>query len=263
MENQSATEQRSAEFHPTEPGRPPALEFSMGVSLFAMALIAFFIVQSVALVSGVAERSPEFASEPFSMGWLQDPVFQQRITELAFNGDLVGAESAWSGGICAAFILITCALWKRGRALAFLGLGLPRAAAFLRWFGIFAALMLGVEALAQFTPAFQTDFMQRVVGSTTNWPLLIAGVVVLGPLFEELLLRGLLYGTLRHIADEHVSVAVSAGVFALMHLQYSLPIMLLILPMGVVLGYARSRSGSIWVPVLLHMVNNGLTVIWP
>ena len=88
-------------------------------------------------------------------------------------------------------------------------------------------------------------------------------MVVLGPLFEELLLRGLLFGTVRHIADEHVSVAVTAGVFALMHLQYSVPIMLLIIPLGVVLGYARARSGSILVPIVLHMANNSLSVLWP
>ena len=82
-------------------------------------------------------------------------------------------------------------------------------------------------------------------------------------MFEEFLLRGLLFGSLRHIVDEHASVAITAGVFALMHLQYSLPIMMLILPMGVVLGYARSRSGSIWAPVLMHVVNNCITVLWP
>ena len=48
-----------------------------------------------------------------------------------------------------------------------------------------------------------------------------------------------------------------------MHMQYDPAIMLLILPMGIVLGYARSRSGSIWVPVLLHMANNLITVLVP
>ena len=41
-----------------------------------------------------------------------------------------------------------------------------------------------------------------------------------------------------------------------MHMQYDWTVMLLILPMGIVLGYARSRSGSIWVPIVLHMLNN-------
>jgi len=39
--------------------------------------------------------------------------------------------------------------------------------------------------------------------------------------------------------------------------------MLLVLPMGVVLGYSRSRSGSIWVPIMLHMLNNVVTVVAP
>ena len=83
----------------------------------------------------------------------------------------------------------------------------------------------------------------------------------MAPIFEELLLRGLLFGTVRHMADEHATVAITAGVFALMHLQYDWTVILLILPIGVVLGYARSRSGSIWVPVLLHVLNNSLSVL--
>ena len=105
--------------------------------------------------------------------------------------------------------------------------------------------------------------MTQVIGSTTNMWWLVLGVGVMAPLFEEFLLRGLLYGTLRHTVDEHAGVAVAAGVFALMRMQYDVAVMMLILPMGIVLGYARSRSGSIWVPVMLHMLNNLITVVFP
>ena len=214
-------------------------------------------------MNGIAARTPELADARFSFSWFSDPVFVERLTELGFNGDLVGMESAWSGGVCTALILLTTWLWKRERQSAFLGLGFPPWRDLLKWGGLFLLMLVGIELLARAFPVFQTDFMQKVVGSATNLPLLVLGVVVLGPLFEEFLLRGLLYGSVRHIADEHLSVAVTAGVFALMHLQYSLPIMLLILPMGVVLGYARARSGSIWVPVLLHVANNAMSVMWP
>lgn len=263
MESPSAPEQRSNDFIPLEPGRPPGLEFAMGVALFAFIMVAFFVVQSIALVKGVLARTPDFADRSFSFSWLSDPVFQERLRELQYNGDLVGMESALSGGVCSALILFMCWRWKRTQVSTLLGLRLPKPIAFLKWFAVFAAIMLGIELLAQNVPAFETDFMEKVIGSTTNWPLLIIGVVILGPLFEELLLRGLLFGSLRHIADEHISIAISAGVFALMHLQYSLPVMLLILPMGVALGYARVRSGSIWVPVVIHMLNNGASVLWP
>lgn len=263
MDNHSAPEPRSDDFLTPEPGRPPALEFSMGVSLFGLSVMVFFIAQSVVFMRGLLARTPELAGTSFSLSLFDDPLFQQRMKELAFNGDLIAAESACSGGIGALFVLLTCWLWKRRQAFALLGLRAPRSAHLLKWLAIFIGLMAGIELLARLSPAFNTDFMKQVVGSTTNRPMLFLGVAILGPLFEELLLRGLLFGAVRHIADEHVTVAVTAGVFALMHLQYSLPIMMLILPMGVALGYARSRTGSLLVPIVMHMANNGLSIIWP
>jgi membrane protease YdiL (CAAX protease family) len=83
-------------------------------------------------------------------------------------------------------------------------------------------------------------------------------------LFEEFLLRGLLYGSLRHVLDHHKAIAIVAGLFTLLHPQYDWYVLLLIvLPMGVMLGYARANSGSIWVPVFLHMLNNTLSILLP
>jgi membrane protease YdiL (CAAX protease family) len=263
MESQSAPEQRSSEFMPLEPGRPAGLEFAMGVALFTIILITFFLVQGYALIHGVLELTPELPQSVFSLSLFEDPLFQQRLNDLAYHGDLVGMESAWSAGICAALVLFLSWRWKRDRTGTLLGLRTPKLKQMALWVGVFALVAMLIELLAANVPAFETDFMKKVVATTSNWPVLVLGVVILGPLFEELLLRGLLFGSLRHIVDEHASVAISAGVFAVMHLQYSPTIMLLILVMGVVLGYSRSRSGSIWVPVLLHMANNGLSVLWP
>lgn len=235
----------------------------MGVALFAMVTVAFIFAQSTAFHQGILRLAPQLADIPFSIDWFEDPAVKEQLELHQYNGDITANTAIWSAGPCLLLILLVVWLWKREQMSAFLGLHVPKPLQLLKWFGLFALLMLCIELLASLSPVFQTDFMQVVVGSTTNLAVLVLGVAVLGPLFEEFLLRGLLFGSLRHIVDEHASVALTAGVFALMHLQYSLPIMMLILPMGVVLGYARSRSGSIWVPVLLHMVNNGLSVVWP
>jgi hypothetical protein len=263
MENPSAPGPSSDDFRSTDPGRPPGLEFSMGVAMFAIAFMVFFIVQSVVFVRGLLAMSPEFEGVPFSFDLLGDPAFVEHMKAFQFNGDLVGLESAWSAGIGSLFILVACWMWKREGFRAILGLRLPTVKKTALFFGLFALVALAIELLAWASPAFRTDFMQQVLATTTDWPLLIIGVALLGPLFEELLIRGLLFGSLRHIADEHVSVAVTAGVFAFMHMQYSVLIMLLILPMGIVLGYARARTGSLLVPIALHMANNGLSILWP
>jgi hypothetical protein len=63
--------------------------------------------------------------------------------------------------------------------------------------------------------------MSKVIGSTTNDAGgSIIGVGSMAPLFEEFLLRGLLFGSIRHMVDEHGTVALTAGVFTLMHMQY-------------------------------------------
>jgi membrane protease YdiL (CAAX protease family) len=233
----------------------------MGIALFAMVLMAFFLLQSGVFIAGVFARSPEFAGQGFSFGLLADEAFRARMDQLLFNGDLVAQQALWSGLIGSVLILVSVRLWKGPKALDFLGLRLVPIKRFLPWLGLFVLLALLIEGLAHFFPTFRTDFMERVIGSTTNMTLLLIGVGIMAPLFEELLLRGLLFGSVRYMTDEHASVAITAGVFALMHLQYNWAVMLLIVPMGIVLGYARSRGGSIWVPVLLHVLNNSMSVL--
>jgi membrane protease YdiL (CAAX protease family) len=263
MESPSEQEPRSSDFMPLQPGRPAWLEFSMGMALFSLAISAFAVVQGIAVHRFLSAQDPDVARVPFNMGWFTDSVVKAALVKFERNGDMVASETIWSGLFCSLLIALTCWLWKRAGVSVLLGLALPRIMDLLKWLAIFALVVGAVELIGNSVPSFRTDFMKEVVGSTTRIGMLALGVAVLGPLFEELLLRGLLFGTVRHIADEHVSVAVTAGVFALMHLQYSLPIMLLILPMGIVMGYARARSGSLLVPVLLHMANNSLSVIWP
>lgn len=243
--------------------RPPGLEFAMGIALFSVVLMVFFLVQSGIFIHGVVQHSPDLIKDGFSFSVLSDPLVEQRMNDLVFNGDLVAQEAFWSGLVCTLLILVTVHFWKREQMALFLGLRLPSVKQVGIWLGVFLLLGLVIEGIARFNPAFQTDFMKQVIGSTTNMVMLFLGVGVLAPVFEEFLLRGLLFGSVRHIMDEHATVAITAGVFTLMHMQYDWTVMLLVLPMGVVLGYSRSRSGSIWVPIMLHMMNNIVTVVSP
>lgn len=243
--------------------RPPGLEFAMGVAVFAVVLMVFFLLQSGIFIHGVVQHSPDLIKDGFSFSVLSDPLVEERMNELVFNGDLVAQEAFWSGLVCTLLILGIVHLWKREHMALFLGLRLPSVKQVGIWLGVFLLLGLVIEGIARFNPAFQTDFMKQVIGSTTNMTMLYLGVGVLAPVFEEFLLRGLLFGSVRHIMDEHATVAITAGVFTLMHMQYDWTVMLLVLPMGVVLGYSRSRSGSLLLPIMLHMMNNIVTVVSP
>jgi membrane protease YdiL (CAAX protease family) len=232
----------------------------MGVALFGVIVLVFFLVQSGVFIRNVMNMTPEYQGRGFSFMLVNEPHFQERMMALGTNGDALAPAALWSGLAGLVLIVASVVLWKRGRTARFLGLQLPHWRPALIWTGAFLLLGLAIEGAARLSPIFRTDFMQQVLATITDTAPLVLGVGIMAPLFEEFLLRGLLFGSMRHLLDEHTSVAITAGVFALMHMQYSVAIILLILPMGVVLGYARARSGSIWVPVALHMLNNLVTV---
>lgn len=86
------------------------------------------------------------------------------------------------------------------------------------------------------------------------WTLIM--VVVIAPIFEEILFRGKLYNMLRISASPLTSVVLASLLFGAVHLE---PIIAISgLPWGLLLGFVYLRSRSIIAPIILHMFNNAL-----
>lgn len=85
-------------------------------------------------------------------------------------------------------------------------------------------------------------------------------IVVLPALGEELVFRAVLIKLFKGIfRNIHVAILVSAIVFSAFHMQFYgfFPRMFL----GLLFGYLFLWSGSIWLPVLAHLLNNGTVVL--
>ena len=93
----------------------------------------------------------------------------------------------------------------------------------------------------------------------TNPVTLVLSVVFLAPLAEEVLFRGLLFGALSRWLSARWTIILTAVIFALIHMQaiYFLPLFLV----GLLCGWARHKTGSVALPVLLHVLNNGSSVL--
>jgi len=103
----------------------------------------------------------------------------------------------------------------------------------------------------------ETDFMEKVLANTSNLTMLTLTVGVFGPIFEEVFFRGFLFKGLEKSIGGHMTVISTAVIFALMHAgQYPLAVVAAIVPMGLVFGYARMYSGSLLIPIALHIINN-------
>lgn len=88
--------------------------------------------------------------------------------------------------------------------------------------------------------------------------LLMIGI--LPAIGEELLFRSALIGILQKMfRNIHWPVIISAVIFSAFHLQFYgfFPRFVL----GLILGYLFVYSGSVWVPALAHLVNNGTVVV--
>ena len=79
--------------------------------------------------------------------------------------------------------------------------------------------------------------------------------VVVAPLVEEFAFRGAVLGSLRKYGDG-LAIIVSAVMFGLVHGNIrQIPFAFL---SGVVLGFITVKSGSLWMGILAHAVNNGI-----
>lgn len=97
--------------------------------------------------------------------------------------------------------------------------------------------------------------------TTTRGLFLNAFMIALLPAIgEEFLFRGLFVRFFKDwTKSTHTAVWLSAIIFSLIHFQFYgfVPRMML----GVLLGYLFVWSGTIWVPVFAHFINNGTAVI--
>lgn len=100
--------------------------------------------------------------------------------------------------------------------------------------------------------------------ASQNYTLMTICVVLLVPVVEETLYRGLLFGRL-YAKKKWLGYTVSVLVFALIHVlgyvgQYGIVQLLLCLvqyiPAGVMLAWAYEESDTIWAPILMHMTIN-------
>lgn len=86
-------------------------------------------------------------------------------------------------------------------------------------------------------------------------------IAVLPALGEEFLFRGILQKLFKEMTQNiHVAILITSVIFSAIHMQFYgfLPRMML----GVLFGYLLHWTGSIWVPVFAHFINNGAAVVF-
>ena len=122
---------------------------------------------------------------------------------------------------------------------------------------ISAVLMVIVSSLI---PGFDAGQVQDTGfgGLTQRYELILAFItlVVIAPVAEEVLFRGYLLGKLRKHIPVWVAILVTSILFGLIHGAWNLAIDTFAL--SIILCVLRLTTGSLWAPILLHMMKNGI-----
>lgn len=133
--------------------------------------------------------------------------------------------------------------------------------------GMFVLLLLfalGSQAVTYWIEATPLVFVDPLYQSVSSVWLLIFAIVIVAPIYEELVFRGILWSAIseqfRGSRGAIVASVVTSLVFALIHIQYGWYEISTIVLLALLFSYARIRSGSLWLPILLHIINNGIAM---
>lgn len=189
--------------------------------------------------------------------------FAYYFTDLPFGSEPPALLLATS--VCLG-LFISYAIIMRLSAPFFLSAFIPQLKASLSWTLIsiliglfFAGIVLWFGQFFQPPSELESTFEQIASGGTGATVLLFFSVVVLAPIGEEYLFRGILMSGLSNRISTFSAIFLSSVVFMAFHLLeyygywYALVAIFLL---GVLLAVLRQRSQSMLVPVLCHASYN-------
>jgi membrane protease YdiL (CAAX protease family) len=117
-----------------------------------------------------------------------------------------------------------------------------------------------IEPISMLLPE-KSDAMKATMEMLMNGPIWIVliSVSIFAPFFEEWLCRGIILRGLLKKVKPGWAIVISALIFGLIHgnLWQAIPAFII----GVILGYVYYKTGSLKLTMLMHCVNNTLSVI--
>ena len=233
---------------PTLPAkRPPRAWKFIGTSLWGLLIFAAMFLGQLTVVIWLALRQPG----PF---------------ELSALPQLIGGGVAISASVVAGLPAVLLAIWVATRVsgVPFADyLGLRRTAWKNAAIGLVALIVLvtGWDLVSralgrEVTSSFMVEVLKSAQADNALW-LLVVAFCIAAPVSEEFLARGFLYrGWSESFLRPAGAIVLSSLVWTAMHLQYDWFFFAEIMSIGLLFGYLRYRTGSTWLTVALHALNN-------
>jgi uncharacterized protein len=188
----------------------------------------------------------------------------ENLEALQYDGDLLAVATV-AGAVVALVVVKFLIPVRQGATLGeYLALKPVRWKTAFLWIGGTLAFLASYDLISRALDRPATpDFMIQVYTSSTLLPLLWIAVALAAPLWEEIVFRGFAFPGLRNSRfGLMAAILVPNFLWASLHiLQYDAFDMAYVFLLGVLFGFARERTGSVMMPVILHVLTNGLAMV--
>lgn len=205
------------------------------VGIYLLATVATSIVVSIvaAISGGVGSLAERMSSGPMSL-----------------------LSYALSMGLTIVGVLIYKKL-RRGEGRAF-RLSLRGFNPMLILWGFVLVLITGI-VIEPVLNLFPESFLKLVnqMGMKGGWSILM--LVVLAPVMEEMLFRGILLEAVRSKYSSGRAIVVSALMFGVIHFIPQQVVNAFVI--GLILGYIYVRTDSLWPVIIIHALNNAMAYV--
>ena len=165
--------------------------------------------------------------------------------------------------VCTSLIVVFAAVRKGITVKRYLNLVPVPLMVLVRWLAITVIFSAAIDGLSfVLGRPLVPDFMVAAYRSAENYPLFWIAIVAAAPLFEELFFRGFLFEGLRESRLQSIgAVIVTSAAWAMIHIQYGAFEITLIMLLGLILGIAKLKTRSIYIPIAMHVLVNFLAVL--
>lgn len=215
---------------------------------FLVIAVTFVLLQS--LVVGI------YAGATYSD--LTPEQFEAAMPALETSGTVLSWATIISGVVCSMLVLLAIKFSKNGNIQSYFGLSSVGWSVYAKWGLIFIGVLLLSEAVIYLLGKDSVpDVMVEIYRSANPKWLLWFAIIVMAPIFEEILFRGFLFkGLANSFLGVVGAIIITAAIWGLIHVQYEAFFIALIFVWGLFFGWVRHKTGSVYVTIFLHAVAN-------
>jgi membrane protease YdiL (CAAX protease family) len=210
--------------------------------------VTFITVQTIVLIGYLAVDGT-------LMETIQSP---ERMALMEKNGTFLSLTTIFDGLICSALIVLLVYVRKGLSVRDYLLLIKPEMKKFLPWFLLIVIISVTYDfSKLLFGEPVVPEVMIDIYRSASIKPLFWLAIIIVGPIFEELLFRGFLFtGLIKSRIGVLGTLLITASVWAVVHMQYGWIDVFWIFIIGVLLGVTRMKTKSLLPCIAIHMAMN-------